>query len=156
MTENIQIREATTDDLPQLLRFEQEVILAERPFDPTIKNEEVYYYDLKGLMKNPRALVLVACDATRIIASGYALEKPARHYLDHEHYAYLGFMYTDASYRGRGINGRIIGSLQQWAVEQGLSEIRLTVYDENESAIRAYEKVGFKKHIVEMRMRSNG
>ncbi|MGB5500466.1 MAG: GNAT family N-acetyltransferase, partial [Maribacter sp.] len=31
-------------------------------------------------------------------------------------------------------------------------EIRLTVYDENHAAIRAYEKVGFKKHIIEMRL----
>ncbi len=155
MNENIVIRAAVEDDLPGLLVFEQEVINAERPFDPTIKEGKVTYYNLGDLMKNPRALVLVACDGNRIVATGYGLEKPARHYLDHETYAYLGFMYTDPNYRGKGINGAIISRLQQWAKELGLLELRLTVYEDNEPAIRAYEKVGFKKHIIEMRLRTH-
>lgn len=156
MKERIEIRPAITADLPVLLQCEQEVILAERPFDSTIKNGTVTYYDLEGLLHHPKAKVLVACAGETIVATGYALEKPARHYLDHETYAYLGFMYTNPDYRGMGINGRIIDELRQWAKEQGLMELRLTVYNENEPALRAYEKVGFKRHIVEMRMRTEG
>lgn len=154
MKERIVIRPAIDADLPVLLQCEQEVIRAERPFDSTIKKGTVTYYDLEDLLNNPKAKVLVACAGETIVATGYALEKPARHYLDHETYAYLGFMYTNPDYRGRGINGRIIDELQQWAKEQGLMELRLTVYNENEPALRAYEKVGFKRHIVEMRMRT--
>jgi len=154
MNQEISIREAVKEDLPILLKYEQEVVKAERPLDPTIKNSKVTYYDLEALISNPRALVLVACDGDRIVGTGYALEKPARHYLDHEAYAYLGFMYTDPAYRGRGINGDIINGLKKWANEHGLIEFRLTVYSENEPALRAYEKVGFKKHMVEMRLRT--
>ena len=153
MKDGIIIREATKADLPLLLSYEQEVILAERPFDPTIKSGKVTYYDLLGLIENSEAIVLVACDENDIIATGYALEKPARHYLDHETYAYLGFMYTQPKYRGHGINGKIIAKLKDWSLSKGLTELRLTVYEENEPAIKAYEKVGFKKHIIEMRMR---
>ncbi|WP_419212350.1 GNAT family N-acetyltransferase [Maribacter sp. X9] len=156
MKETIAIRRATANDLTILLKCEQEVIRAERPFDPTIKEEEVTYYDLESLRTDPRAIVVVACDGDTIVATGYALEKQARHYLEHETYAYLGFMYTDPAYRGMGINGKIISTLQHWAKEQGLFELRLTVYDANEPALRAYEKVGFKKHIVEMRLRTEG
>jgi ribosomal protein S18 acetylase RimI-like enzyme len=151
--QEIKIREAGLEDLPVLLLHEQEVVKAERPLDPTIRNSDVIYYDLESLMANPRAIVLVACVGKKIIATGYALEKPARHYLDHETYAYLGFMYTDPAYRGRGINGKVISSLQKWANDAGLVEMRLHVYSENEPAIRAYEKVGFKPHMVEMRVR---
>ncbi len=153
MDKDIQIRQATKEDLPELLNCEQEVITAERPFDPTIKQGKTSYYDLVELMENFNALVLVASIQDTIVATGYALEKPARHYLDHDTYAYLGFMYTQPEYRGQGINGQIIKELKEWAISKGLMEVRLTVYDQNEPAIRAYEKVGFKKHIVEMRLR---
>lgn len=153
MDKDIQIRQATKEDLPELLNCEQEVITAERPFDPTIKQGKTSYYDLVELMENFNALVLVASIQDTIVATGYALEKPARHYLDHDTYAYLGFMYTQPEYRGQGINGQIIKKLKEWAISKGLMEVRLTVYDQNEPAIRAYEKVGFKKHIVEMRLR---
>ena len=132
MSNEIKIREAVKNDLPVLLQFEQQVVKAERPFDPTIKNSDVSYYDLEALILNPRAIVLVACEEEKIVASGYAVEKPARPYLDHKTYAYLGFMYTEPAYRGQGINGKIVTSLQEWASSVGLTEIRLHVYSENE------------------------
>jgi ribosomal protein S18 acetylase RimI-like enzyme len=61
-------------------------------------------------------------------------------------------MYTCPDFRGKGINKMIIDTLKNWSTANGLKEIRLTVYDENQGAIRAYEKVGFKKHIIEMRL----
>lgn len=154
INQEISIREAVIEDLPVLLQHEQGVVTSERPFDSTIRNSDVTYYDLNALISNSRALVLVACDGEKIVATGYALEKPARHYLDHETFAYFGFMYTDPEYRGRGINGKIISGLQEWASSLGLAEIRLHVYSENEPAICAYEKVGFKKHMIEMRLRT--
>jgi len=67
-------------------------------------------------------------------------------------YAYLGFMYTVPEFRGLGVNQRIIEALKKWALTKGLIEIRLTVYGDNIPALRAYEKAGFVKHIVEMRI----
>ena len=146
------IRTATLEDLPVLLAFEQEIIKAERPFDVTIKEDPVSYYDLGQMIQDSKARVVVAELDGKIVASGYAIPKKARHYLDHEWYAYLGFMYTDENYRGRGINALVVEALKQWSVENGFKEIRLTVYSDNLPAIKAYEKVGFKKHIIEMRL----
>ena len=146
------VRNATPHDLDVLLRFEQGVIEAERPFDPTIRKEKVHYYDLGYLMTSEDAQVVVAETQGQIIASGYALKKPARHYLDHEFYAYLGFMYTHPDFRGKGVNAMIVASLKEWAFARGLTENRLTVYQDNLPAIKAYEKIGFKKHIIEMRI----
>ncbi|MFT6797873.1 MAG: RimJ/RimL family protein N-acetyltransferase [Maribacter sp.] len=147
----IEIRKATHADLETLRTMEQGVIEAERPFDPTLREDSIQYYDLEGLLENPRALVLVATDEDAIVSCGYALEKQGKPYLKHETYAYLGFMFTEPEYRGNGLNGTILKNLKEWAQENGLTEIRLTVYDENSAALRAYEKVGFKKHIIEMR-----
>ncbi|NVN19186.1 GNAT family N-acetyltransferase [Muricauda sp. HICW] len=148
----VSIRKATLEDLPKLLNFEQEIIKAERPFDVTIKEGPISYYDIGEIIQDTKACVLVAEIDDRVVASGYGIPKRARHYLDHEFYAYLGFMYTDENFRGMGINAKIVGELKQWSQNQGYKEIRLTVYNENLPAIKAYEKVGFKKHIIEMRL----
>ncbi|WP_350287949.1 GNAT family N-acetyltransferase [uncultured Croceitalea sp.] len=150
--ENLIIRDATIADLPELLEFEQELIKAERPFDTTIKNDPVSYYDIEAYIKNVDIKVIVAEHQNKIVSSGYALKKEARHYLDHKYYGYLGFMYTTPSHRGNGINKLIVETLVHWCKSQNLQEIRLTVYDDNLPAVKAYEKVGFKKHISEMRI----
>lgn len=152
MTHTITIRKAILEDLPVLLEFEQGIIKAERPFDVTLGPDPLSYYDLRELVLSDSATVVVAEHDTQVVASGYAMTKKAKHYVDHEDYAYLGFMFTHPDFRGHGINTRIIDALKQWSMEKGLKEIRLTVYDENLAAIRAYEKYGFKKHLIEMRL----
>lgn len=151
-SDHFTIRNATLDDLPILLQFEQGIITSERPFDVTIKEDPVSYYDLKQMILDDDSCVIVAEMGGKVVSSGYAISKRARHYLDHEFYAYLGFMYTDPAYRGRGINALIVDALKKWSHGKGLKEIRLTVYNDNLPAIKAYEKVGFKKHIIEMRL----
>ena len=147
------VREARLEDLQDLLRFEQELINAERPFDPTIRPSPLKYYDLEHLIRDEEIGVYVAEYKGKLISSGYGMARKARHYLDHEEYAYLGFMYTDPNYRGKGVNYKVLNVLKEWAKKQGLDELRLTVYDENIPAIKAYEKAGFQKHIIEMRLR---
>ena len=147
------VRKARSEDLEVLLRFEQELILAERPYDECIREDPVVYYDLNKLIEDEEVMVVVAESDNRIVGSGYARVADARSYLDHKTYAYLGFMYTIKEYRGQGVNQAVIEKLASWAKSRGLSELRLTVYDENIPAIKAYEKAGFKKHIVEMRLR---
>ena len=146
------LREATHDDLPILLQFEQELIKAERPFDVTIQEDPVSYYDIEQMIPDDDSYVVVVEHDGKIVASGYAQTRKARHYLDHEYYSYLGFMFTLPEFRGKGLNAMIIQALKDWSDQKGLSEMRLTVYDENYPAINAYEKVGFKKHIIEMRL----
>lgn len=147
------VRQATLNDLKILLEYEQGVIEAERPFDVTIKKSSVTYYDIKAMIIADDTEVVVMEYDGKIVSCGYALIKPARLYLDHEKYAYLGFMYTHPDYRGQGFNAKVIDVLKKWSLSKGLKEIRLTVYNDNIPAIKAYEKVGFEKHIIEMRLK---
>lgn len=151
--EGLIIREAQLKDLPTLKAFEQELIKAERPYDPTIRPDPVSYYDLEEYVKKDHVKVVVAEFKGALVGSGYAYAKMARPYLDHTQYAYLGFMYTKPEYRGRGVNQRIVEVLLEWAKSKGLSEVRLTVYNDNYPAVKAYEKTGFTSHINEMRLR---
>ncbi|MDB5149063.1 MAG: family N-acetyltransferase [Mucilaginibacter sp.] len=148
------IRKATIEDLPVLLQFEQGIISTERPFDNTLIPGDINYYDLKAFVTSPEVHVLVAEIGGEIAGSGYArIKKSPDTYYDFEKYAYLGFMYVLPAYRGKGVNQAIIKELMKWAIEQGLTEIRLEVYNDNIGAIKAYEKVGFEKRMIEMRIR---
>jgi GNAT superfamily N-acetyltransferase len=147
----VRIRPATLNDLETLLRFEQGVVKAERPFDPTLREETIHYYQLPELIASSQALVLVAEVEQQVVGSGYARILAAKPYLKHEQYAYLGFMYVAPAYRGQGLNGLILQQLTQWAAAQGLTEMRLEVYAHNQPAVRAYEKAGFAAHMLEMR-----
>ncbi len=147
------IRKAVAADIEILLQFEQGIIIAERPYDPTLKEEHINYYDLLELIEKKTSEVYVATYNEKIVASGYVKILQAKPYLDHKEYGYLGFMFVDEEHRGKGVNKQIVEVLTEWCKQRKIYEIKLDVYDGNEPAIRAYEKAGFKKYITTMRIR---
>jgi len=146
------VRSARQEDLPILLEFEQGIISAERPYDPTLKPDPISYYDIAELIASDHAEVAVIEMDGQLVASGFATTKPSKAYVQDTRHAYLGFMFVKPDYRGQGLNKHLLDHLLQWAKAHDLPEIRLTVYSDNAPAIRAYEKVGFTSHILEMRM----
>lgn len=150
--EQIITRAATLADLDVLLDFEQGIVQTERPFDPTLKDSHINYYDIAAMIEAPHVEVVVAELESEIIGSGYARIEDSKVYLKHPQHAYLGFMYVKPEYRGKGVNKQVVDALQDWAAKRGITEFRLDVYSENSPAIKAYEKIGFKKHLIEMRM----
>jgi ribosomal protein S18 acetylase RimI-like enzyme len=154
--ELITIRTARQQDLPLLLDFEQKIINAERPFDVTIKDGDCWhYYDIEWMIGAPEVEVVVAEAGGEIVASGYARIKTAEIYFRHPKYAYLGFMYTAPNHRGKGVNKKVLKHLVDWSRSQGIDELRLEVYNDNLPALKAYEKIGFKKLLTEMRVGIN-
>lgn len=148
----VTLRPATYSDLSTLYEFEQGIISAERPFDPTLKPDPINYYDLKALIESDQAQVLVAELDGEVVASGYANLLAAKEYSKHEKYAHLGFMFVKPEHRGKGVIKQILDELKLWSLSQGTDEIRLEVYNDNTPALQAYEKAGFKRHLIEMRM----
>lgn len=148
---NIHIREATLDDLPVLLNFEQELIAVERPMDPSlVKDRKINYYDIGAFIKSKDAEVFVALLNNEIVGSGYGLIKqhPPKHL--HKTYGHIGFIFVQDSHRGKGISKLILNRIFEWFKTKNIIEVKLQVYDKNPSAIKAYEKVGFEKNLIEM------
>ena len=148
----VEIRRAIETEIETLLDFEQEIIAVERPFDNTLKEGEIHYYDLIELIGAEKAEVLVAVVNNEIVGSGYAKTLPAEPFQRYREYAYLGFMYVKPEFRGQGINQKILNALIDWAKSQNLTEVRLEVYDENTRAKNSYLKAGFKPNLLEMRL----
>jgi GNAT superfamily N-acetyltransferase len=150
--EEIIIRKATVDDIEYLLQFEQGIIEAEKEIDKTLKREKIYYYDLKAMLESPNIELAIAEINNVLIGSGYARIEKAKPRYNYKQYALLGFMYVLPEYRGKGVNKKIIDYLIKWVHKQEITELRLEVYAENISAIKAYEKTGFVKDVIEMRL----
>ena len=152
VTNKIIIRKAELPDMETLLRFEQGVIKAERPFDTTLQADPITYYNIEEMITSLQIELLVAEFEGKIISSGYARIENSKHYLQHPKHAYLGFKYVEPEFRGKGVIRKIIDALQVWTISNNINEMRLDVYYNNSSAIKAYEKAGFQKHMIEMRM----
>jgi len=71
--DKITIRKARPDDLDTLLQFEQGVIGAERPYDPTLRPDPLHYYDIPELISADHIELLVAeLESGQLIGCGYA------------------------------------------------------------------------------------
>ena len=147
----INIRRASTADLPKLAEFLQFLVDAERPFDPTLKEGEIFYYNIEEFISHEKSELLVIDYNHQIIGCGYAQIRSAKPYQNHELFGYLGFMYVSPEFRGNGFNNLLLDDLKKWILSQGITEVRLEVYSENEPAIKAYEKAGFKQISTTMR-----
>jgi GNAT superfamily N-acetyltransferase len=149
----IKIRKAVTADLPALLAFEQGVVEAERPFNSRIRAGSVHYYDIAELIADSESLVMVAEKSDRLIATGHTTLKQSSDNYVYERHAYLGLMYVEPAFRGQGLIQGILDELLAWARGQGIKDFILEVYAENEPAVRAYEKYGFRPNMLEMKLR---
>lgn len=148
----VEIRKAVEAEIEFLLSFEKGIIAAERPYDNTLKEGQIHYYDLIELIRSEHAEVLIAVVSNEIVGSGYAKILQAKPYQKFSQYAYLGFMYVKPEFRGQGIIQKIIDGLISWAMDQKLKEVRLEVYNQNTIAKEAYLKAGFSPNLLEMRL----
>jgi len=144
------VRKATAADLPTLREFEQGVIAAERPFDPTLAPDPIRYYDFERLIAREDAHLVVAVD-DEVVGSGYVRIDRSEPFLVHKQHGFIGFMFVKPSHRGRGISRVVLDALEAWARERGITELRLEVYPQNAVAIRSYERAGFTPIMITMR-----
>ena len=148
----LKIRVATIKDLPLLLEFVQGVITAERSFDPTLKKGPTTYYDIEEMISVEHIQLVVAEINEKLVGAGYARIEKSKDYLEHKYHGYLGFMYVVPEHRRKGINHKILNELTDWCASKNIYELRLQVYQDNKVAINSYEKAGFTKHLIEMRL----
>ncbi|MEL6937985.1 MAG: GNAT family N-acetyltransferase [Cyanobacteria bacterium J06598_1] len=57
--------------------------------------------------------------------------------------AYVFLLYVDKSHRRRGLGTWLMQHAQQWAKQQGYSQISLQVFEDNISALNLYQNLGY-------------
>lgn len=157
----LHIRPATHEDLPTLLNFEQGIIAAERPFDPSNKEVDVHYYRLNEMLLAENVHLVVAEEQVSekqtsekhgtIIGCGYVRIEDAEEFKKRPLHAYIGFLYLEEAHRGKGVMQSVLQHLEAWAVDRGVLELILEVYYDNQAAVRSYERFGFQKRMILMR-----
>jgi len=148
----VSLRIANLKDLETLLEFEQGVIEAERPLDPFLGAGELSYYNIPELISSHHIHFIVAVSNEKLVGSGYLRLENSNHYHKNPKHGYIGFVYVRPSFRGQRISNLILESLKYWAKEKELKELRLDVYSNNAAAIKAYERFGFTKSLVNMKI----
>lgn len=152
MTVNISIRPATLHDLKTLLKFEQGVIIAERPLDTFLGTGDLHYYNIPELITAQNTHFVVAVSNQELVACGYVKLEDSKHYHKNSKHGYIGFIFVKPSFRGQKISRLILNNLKEWSNKKDLKELRLDVYSNNSTALKAYKHFGFVKSLVNMKM----
>ena len=131
----VQVHEMHVTWNPDIFKSVEEIINKEY-FENLIKNEEIY------IAKVDKEIV------GYIIFNIKEKENPSMRYRKQLN---IDAICVDEKYRGKGIGTKILESIKEIAKTKGCTDLYLTVNQENENAIRVYEKFGFKvKNIAYM------
>ncbi len=147
----LKIREATLNDLDVLLNFEQQLINVERPMDSSLEQKKrINYFDIPEFITSDTAELYVAIVDNEIIGCGYGLINQNKSKFTQKKHGYIGFIFVKEEYRGKGVNKYIFEAIFDWFKTRGIIEVRLSVYEQNLRAIKAYQKLGFETNLVQM------
>jgi ribosomal protein S18 acetylase RimI-like enzyme len=148
----ISIRTANLNYLETLLEFEQGVIKAERPLDPFLGDGKLSYYNIPELITAENSHLIVALVDKELVGSGYLTIEDSGHYHKNPKHGYIGFIFVKPAFRGKRISNLILTSLKDWGKEKDLKELRLDVYSNNSDALKSYNRFGFTKGLVNMKI----
>jgi ribosomal protein S18 acetylase RimI-like enzyme len=139
----VQIREATPDDggallaLKRALDRETNFMLLE-PDERTTTEAEVAD-QLRRVTAQSNSVVLVADAVGHLVGYVEAIGGGVRR---NRHTAHVVIGVRQASAR-RGVGGRLLSELEQWARANSLRRLELTVMIHNELAVGLYRKMGY-------------
>ena len=66
------------------------------------------------------------------------------------HWGYISDLYVAPDHRGRGIGADLLRTCLEYLRSAGVSHTRLSVWAQNERAMRLYRKAGFKDYMLIM------
>ncbi len=146
------IREATRDDIPEILRLVHALATYEREPDAVEATPELYARWLFPPHAAPSAYVLIAEDAGRVV--GMALWFPTFSTWTGRPGIWLEDLYVEEEARGGGHGLALMRELARICRERGWARLDWSVLTWNTPAIEFYERIGAhaKSEWVDYRM----
>ncbi len=141
--QEVTFREATADDLAEIVR-----LLADDPLGATRETPgddipEAYFTAFAAIEKDPNNAVIVAEIDGRIAGTLQLTFIPGLTYTGGER-AQIEGVRVAAEARGHGVGQAIIGWAIERARERGCRVVQLTTDRQRPDAIRFYQKMGFR------------
>ena len=109
---------------PKVLEHLINIVQSKQAITDQIKDGYRYYF--------------IQIEKTQVGYFAYKLDKPNRK-------LFLSKLYITPGQRKKGIGTQVINHLEEICKTHNLSKITLTVLNKNQSAVNAYEKIGFRK-----------
>jgi len=136
------------DDIPELIRLRIAYMIADfgSVSDDVRENMERQLPDYFERKLNKELIAFVARDEGRLLAAAYLLivEKPASSLLPTGWSGEVLSVYTEDSYRGKGICTKLMSNLVDYGREHGLDRICLMA---TKDGYPVYKKVGFEDKV---------
>jgi ribosomal protein S18 acetylase RimI-like enzyme len=156
------IRRAVTADLPSLGNLGTLLVQEHHEFDPlrflaaSDRTPDRYASFLGSQLDDPDAILLVAESGARVIGYAYAaiegydwmsLRGPA---------AVLHDVVVDPAHRRRGVGRLLLNAVLSHLKSRGAPRVVLSTAQRNEPAQRLFERLGFRRTMVEMTCELDG
>jgi ribosomal protein S18 acetylase RimI-like enzyme len=159
--DKITIRKARLTDIPLLARLEAEfdrdegpTVLKENPkVKPYLRADSTVRFKSQRMLKwlaSRNSLVLIA--EADSVPCGFSVQWVGTQTLPYRppRFGYIGIMFVQRSYRGRGISSMMMKEAQGWFAKRNVGHIMLTVLTYNKQARAIYEKWGFVDFVTTM------
>ncbi|KYG31846.1 GNAT family N-acetyltransferase [Alkalihalobacillus trypoxylicola] len=143
------IRKYHEQDHPVILalaeRFNHIDYMKHRDQDAMAKKQE--QMALQSLTDNKENIYIAENNGMILGYLELAIQKD---YFTGKEQAYISAIAVSEKGEGKGIGKALMAKAEEWAIDQGLSEVILDVFLDNNRAVGLYEHLGYQKEIVKM------
>lgn len=151
-TEKIGVRLAEQRDLPALAELSSLLVRLHHSFDcdrfPAVEQD---YANFLGTQFGHRdAVIYVAEDEGKIVGYVFAALEPRSWKELREAAGFIHDLVVDEASRGRGIAVCLVEAASVWLEAHGVARIMLGTAARNEKAQRFFERLGFRRTMIEM------
>ncbi len=150
------VRRATAADADSLGRLGALLVQEHYEFDPrrflqaTSRTPEHYAAFLATQLDDPQAVLLVAELEHAVIGYAYATIEGYDYMALRGPAAVLHDVIVDPAYRGRGVGRTLLTTMLASLTSQGAPRVVLSTAERNDSAQRFFERMGFRRTMIEM------
>jgi GNAT superfamily N-acetyltransferase len=153
----ITIRRAKESDAPVLGRLGARLVRTHHDFDPSrfmapgTATEEGYAWFLGAQLAEPDVVVLVAeSEAGTVVGYVYAGLEPQSWKELREAAGFVHDVVVDEAVQGGGVAGALMKAAIEWLRDHGAPRVLLWTAPQNAPAQRVFERLGFRRTMIEM------
>jgi ribosomal protein S18 acetylase RimI-like enzyme len=156
MKADFTVRRAERSDLSALGRFGADLIRVHYAFDPErfiapgSNPEDTYARFLEGQLARDDVVVFVAVRQETVVGYVYAGIEPASLKELREEAGYIHDVVVDEDVRGKRIAESLVNAAIEWFAARRLRRVMLWTAPQNDAAQRLFERLGFRRTMLEM------
>jgi ribosomal protein S18 acetylase RimI-like enzyme len=143
----VSVRMARADDLDNLARLLDEVVLLHHDEDPTqFLGPEAAAHNryLEERFQDPDAAIFVAEDKAAPAGVAVTVIRESPPFLNPNKFVLLENLAVTTKFRRAGVGRKLVDAAMLWARARDMKELDLNVYEFNHTAIQFYEALGFR------------